>query len=431
MSEWIYIQDIDKYEGQLITIKGWVFNKRRSGKIIFLLVRDGTGIIQSIIVKNEVGDDIFDVADKLTQESSIIVEGVVREDKRAPGGFELGLKHLIPVGKSIDYPISPKEHGIGFLMENRHLWLRSKKQNASLRIRAEVVRSVREFLDNRGYVNLDAPIFTPAACEGTTTLFPVKYFNKVAYLSQSGQLYNEAACMAFGKVYCFGPAFRAEKSKTRRHLTEFWQVEPEMAYFQMEDAIKVTEEMLEYIVRNVLEHRERELKILGRDIKILEKVHPPFPRIRYKEAIERLQKKGIEIKYGDDFGAPDEAALTEEFELPFFVYHFPADVKAFYMKKDGENPDVTLSFDLLAPEGYGEIVGGGQREDDYQLLLKSIKKRNLPVKNFQWYLDLRKYGSIPHSGFGLGIERTVAWIGKIHHVRETIPFPRMLDTIYP
>jgi len=431
MNNWVYIEDIDKYEGKLVTIKGWVFNKRRSGKIIFLLVRDGTGIIQSIIVQNEVGDEIFEKADKLTQESSIIVEGIVREDKRAPGGVELGLKNLISVGKSIDYPISPKEHGVGFLVQNRHLWLRSRKQNAILRIRAEVIRRVREFLDNRGYVNLDAPIFTPAACEGTTTLFPVQYFDKVAYLSQSGQLYNEAICIGFGKSYCFGPAFRAEKSKTRRHLTEFWQVEPEMAYFQMEDAMKVTEEMLEYVIQSVLKNKRRELKILERDTKILEKVHPPFPKITYKEAIEILQKKGVEIKYGADFGAPDEAALTEEFELPFFVHHFPVDIKAFYMKKDKENTALTLSFDLLAPEGYGEIVGGGEREDDYDVLLESIKRQKLPVEKFQWYLDLRKYGSVPHSGFGLGIERTVAWIGKIHHVRETIPFPRMLDTIYP
>ena len=431
MSKWIYIQDIDKYEGKLIIIKGWVFNKRRSGKIIFLLVRDGTGIIQSIVIKNEVGDEIFDITDKLTQESSIIIEGIVRKDKRAPGGFELGLKHLVPVGKSIDYPISPKEHGIGFLMQNRHLWLRSKRQNAILRIRAEVIRRVREFLDNRGYVNLDAPIFTPAACEGTTTLFPVKYFEKIAYLSQSGQLYNEATCIAFGKVYCFGPAFRAEKSKTRRHLTEFWQVEPEMAYFDMEDAMRITEEMLEYVVENVLKNKRKELEILERDTKILENVHPPFPRITYQEAIEMLQKKGVDIKYGADFGAPDETALTEEFGLPFFIYHFPVDIKAFYMKRDKENPDLTLSFDLLAPEGYGEIVGGGQREDDYDTLLESIQRQHLSVENFKWYLDLRKYGSVPHSGFGLGIERTVAWIGKIHHVRETIPFPRMLDTIYP
>ncbi|RKZ23422.1 asparagine--tRNA ligase [bacterium] len=428
---WVRIEDIGEYEGKEVEIRGWLFNSRSSGKIHFILIRDGTGIIQGVVVKGEVPDDVFELADELTQESSIIVRGIVRKDPRAPGGYELGVKDIKLVHLSESYPITPKSHGVAFLMERRHLWIRSRKQNAILRIRAEVVNAAREFLNKEGFLLVDAPIFTPSACEGTTTLFEVDYFGRPAYLSQSGQLYMEAACMAFGKVYCLGPCFRAEKSKTRRHLTEFWQIEPEIAYADINDAMEVAERLVACVVERVLERRKRELEMLERNTEVLEKIKVPFPRISYDEAVKILKEKGMDIEWGEDFGAPHETELANSFSSPFFVHRYPKKIKAFYMKEDPDNPELSLSFDMLAPEGYGEIIGGGQREERLEKLKESIKRHNLPESAFEWYLDLRRYGTVPHAGFGLGIERTVAWICGIHHVREAIPFPRMLDTLYP
>ncbi len=427
----VIISNIGEYEGQEVTLRGWVYNKRSSGKIQFILIRDGTGIIQGVVFKGDVTPETFALADSLTQESSIVATGKVREDKRAPGGYELSIGDLQLVHRALDYPIAPKEHGVDFLMSHRHLWLRSSQQHAILRVRAEIINACRDYLDERGFTLIDAPILTPAACEGTTTLFETDYFGDKAYLSQSGQLYMEAAAMAFGRVYCFGPTFRAEKSKTRRHLMEFWMIEPEMAFADLDEDMRVQEEFVSYVVQRVLSKRQQELEMLQRDTTRLKKVEPPFPRISYDEAIAILRKNGAEIEWGGDFGAPDETILAEQFEKPVFVHRYPTQSKAFYMKPDPERPEVALCADLLAPEGYGEIIGGGQRMDDLEMLEKKIVEHNLPKEAYEWYLDLRRYGSVPHAGFGMGIERTVAWICGLDHVRETIPFARMLYRIYP
>ena len=425
------IENLPELEGKYVEIKGWVYNKRSSGGVRFLLVRDGTGILQCTIIKSEVDKEILDKFKKLTQESSLIVRGYVKKEPRAIGGYELLLKELDIFQIAENYPITKKEHGIDFLLDHRHLWLRSRKQFAILRIRHEVISACRDYFNSRGFILLDAPIFTPSACEGTTTLFETKYFDTVAYLSQSGQLYNEAAAMAFRKVYCFGPTFRAEKSKTRRHLIEFWQVEPEIAWATLEDIIKYAEELVTYIVERVLTNRKMELDILERDVKPLENVKPPFPRITYDEAVKLIRENGLEIEDEDDFGAPHETLISQKFDKPVFVTHYPTAVKAFYMQPDPNNPKRVLCTDMLAPEGYGEIIGGSERIYDPELLIQKIKEHNLPMEAFQWYIDLRKYGTVPHSGFGLGIERTVAWICKLKHIREAIPFPRMLYRMKP
>jgi len=427
----VYIEDIDKYVGEKVRIKGWLYNKRSSGKIHFLIVRDGTGFLQATVIKSEVSPEVFELSDKLTQESSIIVEGVVREEPRAKGGYELTVSGVKLIQLAEDYPIKLKEHGVDFLLSNRHLWIRTPRQNAILRLRSKLINIIRNFFDERRFVLVDSPILTPASCEGTTTLFETQYFDKKAYLSQSGQLYNEANAMAFGRVYCFGPTFRAEKSKTRRHLMEFWMVEPEMAFYDLYDMMNLAEEMIVYIIKRILKEGEKELKEIGRDISVLEKIDHPFPRITYDEAIDILKKKGFEIEWGDDFGGDEETAISEEFDRPVFVHHYPSEMKAFYMKPDPKNEKLSLSADLLAPEGYGEIIGGGERIDDYDLLYNRMVEEGLPIEDYKWYLDLRKYGSCPHSGYGLGIERTLAWIAKLPHVRETIPFPRLLYRIYP
>lgn len=430
--EIIRISDIKNYEGKEVEIKGWLYNKRSSGSIKFLIIRDGTGFIQATLLKSEIKEELFNKIDTINYESSIKITGLVREEKRAPSGYEILIKNVEIISIAEDnYPISLKEHGIEFLMDYRHLWLRSPRQNAILRIRAEIIKSIRNFLDQNGFILIDSPILTPAACEGTTTLFETDYFGEKAYLTQSGQLYNEASAMAFGKVYCFGPTFRAEKSKTRRHLMEFWMVEPEAAYVDLEENNKIQENMVTYVVKQVLENKKMELDLLERDLSKLEIIKVPFPRISYDEAIEILKKDGSKIEWGDDFGGEDETILSQKYEKPIFIHRYPIKCKAFYMKPDPQRPEVALCADLLAPEGYGEIIGGGQRIDDYNLLANQIKEHNLPRENYEWYLDLRRYGSVPHSGFGLGIERTVAWICGLNHVRETIPFPRMLNKIYP
>lgn len=423
----IYIEELNNYIGQEIELSGWVTHKRSSGKIRFIVMRDGSGICQLVLVKNHVSDEVFNKFDELTQESSFRVYGLVKKEERAPGGFEIEVKNLDIIHIAKDYPITPKEHGIEFLMDNRHLWLRSSRQHAILRVRHEIINAIRTFFNNKGFILVDTPILTPAACEGTTTLFETEYFDLgKAYLTQSGQLYAEAAAMAFGKVYTFGPTFRAEKSKTRRHLTEFWMVEPEVAFADLNDDMDLAEEFVEYIVQTVIKNRRKELEFIERDISKLEKVKRPFPRIHYEEAVEILRKNGIDFQWGNDFGGTDETVISEQFDKPVMIHHYPAQVKAFYMKRDPEDNRYALAVDMLAPEGYGEIIGGSQREDDYETLLKRIEEHNLPREAFEWYLDLRKYGSVPHSGFGLGIERTVAWICKLEHVRETIPFPRMI-----
>jgi asparaginyl-tRNA synthetase len=423
----IYIKDLSKYVGEEITIQGWVYNKRSSGKIRFLILRDGTGLLQCVYIKGNVSEDEFDKVDRIGQESSVEVKGKVREEKRAPGGYELDATGFKVISESVNYPITPKEHGVEFLMDNRHLWLRSQRQVAIMRIRHRIIKAIRDFFDERDFVLMDAPILTPAACEGTTTLFETEYFDLgKAYLTQSGQLYAEAGAMAFDKVYTFGPTFRAEKSKTRRHLTEFWMVEPEVAFADLNDNMDLAEEFLEYVVQTVLRERKKELEILERDTSKLENVKRPFPRISYDEAVEILKKNGIDFEYGNDFGGTDETVISNQFDRPVMVHRYPAAVKAFYMKRDPENPNLALAVDVLAPEGYGEIIGGSQREDNLDLLIERIKEHNLPMSAFEWYLDLRRYGSVPHSGFGLGVERTVAWICGLEHVRETIPFPRMI-----
>jgi asparaginyl-tRNA synthetase len=426
------ISNIGTYENQKVTLKGWLYNKRSSGKIMFLILRDGTGIVQCVVSQKDVGQDLFARLDKLNQESSLVIQGIVRKDARAPGGYEVGVTGCTIVSEAFDdYPITLKEHGVEFLLDHRHLWIRTPRQKDILLIRAEIIKACRDFLDGEGFVNVDAPIMTPSACEGTTTLFPVEYFGEQAYLSQSGQLYNEAAIMALRKVYCFGPTFRAEKSKTRRHLTEFWMVEPEAAFMTFEEMLRLEERMVSYIVERVLTRYGHLLEELGRDTQKLEQVKPPFPRLTYTEAVELLNQKGLDITWGDDFGAPHETAIASEFAKPVFVTHFPTKIKAFYMQPDPDNPDTVLGADLLAPEGYGEIIGGGQRIHDYHLLLERIRQHNLPVEDYQWYLDLRRFGSVPHSGFGMGIERVVAWICGLEHVRETIPFPRLINRLRP
>jgi asparaginyl-tRNA synthetase len=427
-----YIEDIAGHEGQTVTLRGWLHNRRSSGRIHFLTVRDGSGFIQCVMSKKAVGDDTFALADHLPQESAVVVEGTVRADARAPGGYELDVTHLEIVSIAADYPITPKEHGVDYLMDRRHLWIRTPRQVAILRIRHEVIDAVRDFFNSRGFVLADTPIFTPSACEGTTTLFPVQYFeHQTAYLTQSGQLYNEANAMALGRVYAFGPTFRAEKSKTRRHLTEFWMVEPEVAYATLDDVMELAEGLVVAVVQRVLERRRAELATLERDTSHLERVQAPFPRISYDEAAGILGRKGLPFEWGGDFGAPDETAISEEFDRPVCVHRFPAAVKAFYMKPDPDRPELALGVDVIAPEGYGEIIGGGERLDDYELLLSRIKEHDLPQEAFEWYLDLRRYGSVPHGGFGMGIERVVSWICGLEHLREAIPYPRMLYRIYP
>jgi asparaginyl-tRNA synthetase len=426
------IDQIGSHEGHVVTLRGWLHNRRSSGKIHFLIVRDGTGFIQAVMSKAAVGEAAFKAADHLSQETSLSVTGTVRADARAPGGFEIDATVVEVIGTSHDYPITPKEHGVDYLLDRRHLWIRSERQHAVLRIRHEVINAVRDFLNADGFILADTPIFTPAACEGTTTLFPVQYFeDQTAYLTQSGQLYSEATAMALGKVYCFGPTFRAEKSKTRRHLTEFWMVEPEMAFAHLDDVMALAERLIVSVVGRVLERRRHELKVLERDTSKLERVQAPFPRISYDEAVARLQAAGLPFEWGGDFGGPDETALAQQFDRPVMVHRFPAAIKAFYMKPDPERADLALGVDILAPEGYGEIVGGGERLADLDLLLERIKAHGLPQDAFEWYLDLRRYGTVPHGGFGMGIERVVAWICGIEHVRETIPFPRMLYRLYP
>jgi asparaginyl-tRNA synthetase len=416
-----------------VEIKGWLVTKRSSGGVQFLAIRDGTGMIQATIHKGEVTAKMFQDADKLAQESSVIIKGTVKEDKRAPGGYEVKIKDLRVVSLAEpEYPIAKKkDHGIDFLMNYRQLWIRSPKQSAILKIRAEIIKACRDFLDERGFTLTDSPILTPSAVEGVSTLFEVPYFGGKAFLTQSGQLYVEATIAAFGKVYCFGPTFRAERSKTPRHLTEFWMVEPEMAFFDFEDNLRLQEEMLAYIVQKVLEKRTRELEVLKRNVKPLKKVEPPFDRISYTEAIDVLQKAGSPIKWGEDFGAPHERIISLKFEKPVFVHRYPAKVRAFYMQPDPKNPEVVLCADLMAPEGYGEIIGGSERIHDLKLLEQRIEEFGLPRKAYEWYLDLRRYGSVPHSGFGLGVERVVTWVCKLKHIRETIPFPRTINRVYP
>jgi asparaginyl-tRNA synthetase len=429
--EWVYIEDIAGHGGESVEVRGWVYNKRSSGKVRFLLVRDGTGIVQGTVFSAEKDHPLFRQFDALTQESSVIVRGKVREEKRAPGGFELTIEDLETVQIAQDYPITPKEHSTPFLMEHRHLWLRSAKQHAILQVRAEVVRAIRDFFDGRGFRLMDTPVLTPSACEGTTTLFETQYFDQKAYLSQSGQLYNEATAMAFGKVYCFGPTFRAERSKTRRHLIEFWMVEPEVAYALLDDIIELAQDLVVFVLERTLERRRRDLETLERDTAPLERVKRPFPRVTYEEALRLLQGHGSTIAWGTDFGAPEEGLMSQIFDIPVCITHFPASIKAFYMQPDSQRPDLALGVDVLASEGYGEIIGGGQRIHDLALLERRLKEQNLPREAYEWYLDLRKYGSVPHSGFGLGVERTVAWICGTKHIRETIPFPRLLYRIYP
>ncbi|MBE3520370.1 MAG: asparagine--tRNA ligase [Firmicutes bacterium] len=426
------ISEISRFNEDLCRIKGWVYNKRSSGKIVFVIVRDGTGLIQAVASREDVGDEGVKLLDRLPQESSIVVVGKVREDKRAPGGYEIHLLDFRVVDEADpDYPITLKEHGVDFLLDHRHLWIRTPRQRAILTVRARFMAACREFLDKQGFIEVSAPILTPSVCEGTTTLFETRYFEDKAYLSQSGQLYMEAAAMALGRVYCFGPTFRAEKSKTRRHLAEFWMVEPEAAYMEFEDLLKFEEAMVSYVVARVLETCEKELREIGRDPEVLAKIVPPFPRMTYDEAVKALQEKGYEIAWGDDFGAPHESEISLMWDKPVFVTHYPKAIKAFYMQPDPSRDDVVLGADLLAPEGYGEITGGGQRIHDFDLLMDRIREHKLPVEDYQWYLDLRKYGSVPHSGFGMGIERAVAWICGLEHVRETAPFPRMLTRMRP
>ncbi len=427
-----HIEEIAQHEGRSVTLRGWLHNRRSSGKLHFLTVRDGTGFIQAVMSKAAVGEEVFLQAGHLGQETAVVVEGEVRADARAPGGYELDVIGMQVVGQGRDYPITPKEHGVDFLLDRRHLWIRSERQHAILRIRHTVINAVRDFLNTQGFILADTPIFTPAACEGTSTLFPVPYYDHAtAFLTQSGQLYNEANAMALGRVYSFGPTFRAEKSKTRRHLTEFWMVEPEMAYATLDDAIDLAEAMIMAVVSRTLETRGRELETLERDRGPLEAVRAPFPRITYDEAVHVLEDHGRPIEYGDDFGGPDETLLAEQFDRPVAVHRYPSAAKPFYMKPDPERPELSLSVDILAPEGYGEIVGGGQRLDDLDLLLRRITEHSLPQEAFEWYLDLRRYGSVPHAGFGMGIERVVAWICGVEHVRETIPYPRMLNRLTP
>ncbi len=430
----VEIRNMSRYVDQEVTVEGWLYNHRESGKILFPIFRDGTGLMQGVVVKSAVPPELFEKARTLTQESSLRVTGKVRAEPRAPGGYELGVTgleilQLVPADQP--YPITPKEHGVEFLMDHRHLWLRSSRQRAILGVRHQIIRACRDFFDDRGFILVDTPILTPSACEGTTTLFEVDYFDQKAYLAQSGQLYSEAAIMSVGKSYCFGPTFRAEKSKTRRHLMEFWMVEPEVAFAHLDDVMQLAEDLVAGVIQRVLEKCRPELETLERDVSKLERCAPPFPRIAYDEAIKILKEKGSEIEWGGDFGGTDETLLAENFDRPVMVHRYPSQVKAFYMKPDPERPELALCVDVLAPEGYGEIIGGSERLADYDLLVKRMEEAKLPRQAFEWYLDLRRYGSVPHGGFGMGIERVVAWICGLDHVRETIPFPRMLNRLTP
>lgn len=431
-----YVEDIARkgaeQEGTDATLKGWVYNYRPTGKLVFLQLRDGTGTIQVVISKKEVSPESWAAAEQFTQESSVIAEGVVRKDARSPLGWELHAKAITLVQRAVDYPITPKDHGVAFLMDHRHLWLRSSRQWAALRVRHTIEKAIHDFFDDRGFIRLDTPIFTPNAAEGTSNLFEVDYFDRKAYLTQSGQLYGEAGAMALGKIYTFGPTFRSEKSKTRRHLTEFWMVEPEVAWMDLAGDMELAESFVSHIVARCLETRKEELKLLERDTTKLEAAaKTPYPRVHYKEAIERLQAAGNPAKYGDDIGGDEETILANQFDRPVIVHRYPAAIKAFYMKNDPAEPESALAMDMLAPEGYGEIIGGSQREDDLETIRKKIAAHGLPMEHFEWYLDLRRYGSVPHAGFGLGVERTVAWICGLHHVRETIPFARLMDRVTP
>ncbi|WP_368504466.1 asparagine--tRNA ligase [Alkalihalophilus sp. As8PL] len=426
------IAKVGNYVEQEVKIGAWLANKRSSGKIAFLQLRDGTGFIQGVVVKAEVGEEVFQAAKNVTQESSLYVTGIVRADDRAPSGYELTVTKVEVLHEATDYPITPKEHGTEFLMDHRHLWLRSKRQHAVMKVRNEIIRATYEFFNDNDFVKVDPPILTGSAPEGTTELFATKYFDEDAYLSQSGQLYMEAAAMALGRVFSFGPTFRAEKSKTRRHLIEFWMIEPEMAFVEFEESLEIQEQYVSYIAKSVLENCQLELKTLGRDTEKLTKVQAPFPRISYDDAIEFLHEKGYDdIKWGDDFGAPHETAIAEHYDKPVFITHYPTSLKPFYMQPDPNRDDVVLCADLIAPEGYGEIIGGSERIHSQELLEQRIKEHNLSPDTYNWYLDLRKYGSVPHSGFGLGLERTVAWLSGVEHVRESIPFPRLLNRLYP
>ena len=426
------INQVKNFINQEVTIGGWLANKRSSGKIAFLQLRDGTGFIQGVVVKAEVEEEVFATAKSLSQESSVYVTGTIVEDTRSPFGYEMQVKNLEVIQEAVDYPITPKEHGTEFLMDHRHLWLRSKKQHAVMQIRNEIIRATYEFFNNNGFIKIDPPILTATSAEGTTDLFHTEYFDQEAYLSQSGQLYLEAAAMAFGKVFSFGPTFRAEKSKTRRHLIEFWMMEPEMAFVDHDQSLEVQENYMSYLAESVLKNCALELNTLERDVEKLKSIKAPFPRITYDKALEILKEKGFDdIEWGEDFGAPHETAIAEDFEKPVFITHYPAELKAFYMKPDPERPEVVLCADLIAPEGYGEIIGGSQRIDDFELMEERYESHNLTGASYQWYLELRKYGSVPHSGFGVGLERTVAWFSGVKHVRETIPFPRLLNRLYP
>jgi len=425
------IRQVGEHVGETVVIGSWLNNKRSSGKIQFLQLRDGTGYIQGVVVKSEVGEEVWEKAKSLTQESSMYVTGVIREEPRSQSGYEMTVTDIEIIHLTENYPITPKEHGVDFLMDHRHLWLRSPKQRAVMVVRAEIIRAVQEFFNTNGFTKMDPPILTPTSAEGTTNLFHTKYFDEDAYLTQSGQLYMEAAAMALGKVYSFGPTFRAEKSKTRRHLIEFWMIEPEMAFTDHEESLVVQENFVTHIVQSVLKNCRPELETLGRDISKLENIKAPFPRISYDDAIEYLHTQDFDIPWGEDFGAPHETAIAERYDKPVFITNYPAGIKAFYMKPDPNRPEVVLCADMIAPEGYGEIIGGSQRIDDPELMEERFKEHNLSSETYQWYLDLRKYGSVPHSGFGLGLERTVSWICGLEHVRETIPFPRMLYRLYP
>lgn len=428
------IETIGDYVDQTVCLLGWLYNKRSSGKLHFLQVRDGSDVIQCVMFKGDFSEDVFKQADTLPQESTVKITGVVRRDERSSLGYEISVTGFDVLSVAQDYPITPKEHGTAFLMDHRHLWLRSSRQHAVMRVRARIIKAVRDYFDNNGFTLIDAPIFTPNACEGTTNLFETDYFEEKAYLTQSGQLYGEAGAAAFGKVYCFGPTFRAEKSKTRRHLTEFWMVEPEVAFNDLNDNMDLAEDFVVYIVQQVLAHCRRELGLLERDVAKLEAIRKPFPRITYDEALAILTEKGTaeqQVPWGEDFGADEETVISQQFDRPVLIHRYPAQCKAFYMKNDPANPRLSLNVDMIAPEGYGEIIGGGQREDDYETLVSKIQAHELPLEPFEWYLDLRRYGTFPHSGFGLGIERTVAWLCGLHHVRETIPFPRLMGRLKP
>ncbi len=431
MTDHVRIKDLPKHIGETVTINGWLYNKRTSGKLQFPIIRDGSGYLQCVVFKKEVTDETWKTVEEVTQESSVRVTGTVREETRAPGGVELGVQSFEIIQLAQDYPITPKEHGTAFLMDLRHLWLRSSKQYAVLRVRNEIEKGIRDFFYDRDFVLIDSPILTANAAEGMSTLFETDYFGEKAYLSQSGQLYLEPAAAAFGRVYCFGPTFRAEKSKTRRHLMEFWMVEPEVAFLEFEGLQELAEDFVEYLIGRALERCQEELKTLERDISKLENVKKPFPRITYRDAIELLKTKGMNVNFGDDFGGDEETVIANSFDRPVMISRYPTDIKAFYMQPDPKDPSVVLALDMIAPEGYGEIIGGSQRIHDYDLLLQRIQQHKLPLEKFQWYLDIRKFGTFPHSGFGMGIERMVAWVSGVPHLRETIPYPRMLNRIYP